>query len=114
MKNKPFKALTDLDPDDFVDAVTTAGGRPFHGKILRKWLYKNRAASFEAMTDLPAAMRQRLEEDFVLHQLTETAVEQGEDGTAKFAFGLDDGSVNETVAIPSRNRTTLCLSTKVG
>lgn len=114
MKNQPTIALTDLEPDAFVAAATSAGGKSFHGKILRKWLYKLRAASFDAMTDLPRALRQRLEEDYVLHRLSEVAAEHGQDGTSKYAFGLEDGSVIETVAIPSRSRTTLCLSSQVG
>jgi len=114
MKNQPTIALTDLEPDDFVGLALSAGGKPFHGKMLRKWLYKHRAASFDAMTDLPHALRERLEESHVLHRLTEVAAEHGQDGTSKYAFGLGDGSVIETVALPSRNRTTLCLSTQVG
>src|SRR5262245_47252246 len=36
------------------------------------------------------------------------------DGTTKLLLALDDGALIESVLIPERSRTTLCLSTQVG
>jgi len=41
-------------------------------------------------------------------------VEQGEDGTKKFLFQLEDGNRIESVLIPDKSRLTLCVSTQVG
>ncbi|HEX6738209.1 MAG TPA: 23S rRNA (adenine(2503)-C(2))-methyltransferase RlmN [Vicinamibacteria bacterium] len=78
------------------------------------WLYRKRARSFDDMTDLPKALRQRLEEDFELRwpQAVERACST--DGTVKYLFRLDDGATIESVYIPEERRRTICISTQAG
>jgi len=113
-QKKHFAYLTEVRPDDFIDIALATGGKPFHGKVLRKWFYRNRAKTFQEMTDISLSMRKKLEESYALFQLREAALQKSEDGTVKFAFALIDGQIIETVIIPARNRATLCLSSQVG
>ena len=106
--------LTEVDPGELIDIAVASGGKPFHGKMLRKWLYANRAASFSDMTDLSLAVRRNLEKRYTLRRLTPAAVRRSKDGTVKYAYRLADDNIVETVSIPSRSRTTLCLSSQVG
>jgi 23S rRNA (adenine2503-C2)-methyltransferase len=78
------------------------------------WIYKKGAGSFDAMTNLPKGMRQKLEEHFQWGILELAEQLRSEDATEKFLFRLADGAFIETVLIPSRARRTLCLSTQVG
>jgi len=71
-------------------------------------------ASFEAMTDLPKAFRERLAEHFVLPRLTLETEQRSTDGTRKFLFRLADGQAIETVAIPDDDRMTFCISSQAG
>ena len=89
---------------------------------LLDWLYVRRAASWDAMTNLPKTLREKLRENFSLQTL-ELARKQGaDDTTQKFLWKLADGSFIESVLIPANpalygeasDRHTLCISTQVG
>jgi 23S rRNA (adenine2503-C2)-methyltransferase len=77
-------------------------------------LWRNPAASFADMTELPLALRERLAAECSLPRLALAARQQSVDGTEKFLFRLDDGEGIETVAIPEQNRLTLCISSQAG
>jgi 23S rRNA (adenine2503-C2)-methyltransferase len=89
---------------------------------LLEWLYTHRATRWDAMTNLPKALRRRLELAYSFHSL-ELARHQGaQDTTQKFLWRLADGALIETVLIPASpalygeasDRHTLCVSTQVG
>jgi 23S rRNA (adenine2503-C2)-methyltransferase len=86
------------------------------------WLYARRAINWEAMTNLPKSLREKLREHFTLQTL-ELARKQGsQDTTQKFLWKLSDGAFIESVLIPANpasygeasDRHTLCISTQVG
>jgi 23S rRNA (adenine2503-C2)-methyltransferase len=87
-----------------------------------EWLYAHRAAGWDAMTNLPKALRERLAAEFTLETL-ELARKQGSgDTTQKFLWRLADHALIESVLIPANpslygeasDRHTLCVSTQVG
>jgi 23S rRNA (adenine2503-C2)-methyltransferase len=89
---------------------------------LLDWLYVRRAASWDVMTNLPKALREKLRAQFSL-QTIEPARKQGAaDTTQKFLWKLADGQFIESVLIPANpalygeasDRRTLCISTQVG
>ncbi len=89
---------------------------------LLDWLYVRRAASWDAMTNLPKILREKLRGQFSLQTL-ELARKQGaDDTTQKFLWKLADGAFIESVLIPANpalygeasDRHTLCISTQVG
>jgi 23S rRNA (adenine2503-C2)-methyltransferase len=89
---------------------------------LLNWLYARRASRWDAMTNLPKALREQLATHFNLHTL-ELARKQGaRDTTQKFLWKLNDGAFIESVLIPANpalygepsDRHTLCVSTQVG
>ena len=91
------------------------------GQLL-EWLYARRASGWDAMTNLPKALRERLASEFTL-QTVELARKQGSgDTTQKFLWRLADHALIESVLIPanpalsgeSSDRHTLCVSTQVG
>ena len=86
------------------------------------WLYARRVTSWEAMTNLPKALREKLRGNYSLTTL-ELARKQGSrDTTQKFLWRLPDHSLIESVLIPANpalygevsDRHTLCVSTQVG
>jgi 23S rRNA (adenine2503-C2)-methyltransferase len=90
------------------------GEKPFRGPQVVKHLWENPAESFAAMTDLPIAFRNLLDEYFTIPRLTLAMRQTSSDGTEKFLFRLDDGEFIETVAIPEGSRLTLCISSQAG
>lgn len=89
---------------------------------LLEWLYLHRATDWDAMTNLPKALREKLRENFTLQTLELLRKQGARDVTQKFLWRLADHSLIESVLIPANpalygeasDRHTLCVSTQVG
>jgi 23S rRNA (adenine2503-C2)-methyltransferase len=86
----------------------------YRGTQLAQWVYEKAAVDFSAMTDLPAAMRARLNEIAVVSPNAISAVQRSQDGTVKCLLRLADGNEVECVLLPYEDRVSVCLSTQVG
>jgi 23S rRNA (adenine2503-C2)-methyltransferase len=89
---------------------------------LLEWLYVRRAATWDAMTNLPKKLRAQLAENYSLQALELVRKQGARDITQKFLWKLADGAFIESVLIPANpalygeasDRHTLCVSTQVG
>lgn len=108
---RPVEGLSHAELSAWLDA---RGLPAWRADQIRRWVFRRRATSFEGMTDLSGALRQALARDFVVGSLAVQQALRSRDGSVKYLFRLQDGSVVETVSIPEPGRTTLCVSTQVG
>jgi 23S rRNA (adenine2503-C2)-methyltransferase len=124
--------LRSLSLSELAALVERLGERPYRARQLQGWLHRKGVASLEAMTDLPAAFRQRLSAETRLSTLAIDAVQESSDGTRKYRMRTQDGKLIESVYMPdqagpesfdpeadeeepgARVRRTLCVSTQVG
>ena len=110
--------LLSLTPADSLAALRafaeSVGEPPYRGSQAARHLWKSPAATFDAMSDLPAKFREQLATHFTLPRLQLTTEQVSSDGTRKFLFTLADGQAIEVVAIPDANRLTLCVSSQAG
>jgi 23S rRNA (adenine2503-C2)-methyltransferase len=115
-------AIQSLDLAE-IEAELLARKQPkYRAAQVARWLYEKRATSFEAMTDLPAALRADLAAAFTFTRLESLRVLGSEDTTRKYLFRLPDGALIESVLIPASpalygetsDRRTICMSTQVG
>ena len=110
--------LLDLTPAEalerLADAFRRMGAPSYRAKQVARRLWLNPAPTFDAMTELPKAMREALTEEFDLPRLTVAVRQRSIDGTEKFLFRLHDNEAIETVAIPEGDRLTLCISSQAG
>ncbi len=81
---------------------------------MREWLFKNRAADWEQMTNLPKTLRSELAEGLQLWTTEIVRHTQSDDGTEKLLLQLADGGQVECVLLRDRVRRTICISTQVG
>ena len=89
---------------------------------LLDWLYARRVSDWDAMSNLPKALRAQLREQFTLQTLEMVRQQGSPDTTRKFLWKLADGALIESVLIPANpalygdasDRQTLCISTQVG
>jgi 23S rRNA (adenine2503-C2)-methyltransferase len=89
---------------------------------LLEWLYTHRVTRWEAMTNLPRQLRQRLALAYAFYSVEMARHQGARDSTQKFLWRLADGAFIETVLIPANpglygeasDRHTLCVSTQVG
>ena len=103
-----------LTLDELRAHLVTIGAKPFHATNVFRWVHEQQVKNFDEMTDVPARIRTRLAEEFVIAAEAIERVMTGADGTVKFASRLGDGNLVETVLIPDITRLTACVSTQAG
>ena len=92
----------------------TLGVKRFRANQVFQWMHRHRARSFEAMTNLPGALRDTLTNQHVLRSLSLKDVRVAKDGTQKLLLETVDGHAIESVIIPMNGRLTQCVSSQVG
>lgn len=103
-----------LSKEELIAQLEQLGEKPFRAKQIYEWLWKKSALSFEEMTNLSVALREKLKTHFVIHPVTIYKTQQSNDGTIKSAFRLFDKHIIEGVLIPTEDRATACVSSQVG
>ena len=78
------------------------------------WLYQKGVNDSRQMSNIPKALRDKLDKNYYISALELSQHLKSTDGTEKFLFKLRDGNFIETVLIYAKNRKTICLSTQVG
>lgn len=120
MKTK--RSIKSLLPEELAGIFSERGEPAFRAGQVFDWIYQKRARDFSAMSNLPAALRTRLAEEFDEKPLEVVRRTGSRDTTQKFLFRLRDGQMVETVLIPASpalygeasDRRTLCVSSQVG
>jgi 23S rRNA (adenine2503-C2)-methyltransferase len=106
--------LLDLDASALAGFLERAGEKPFRARQVLRWVHQLGVRDFAAMTDLSRSLRERLA------QSAEVAVPRvvrdttAPDGTRKWLLDVGANNAIETVLIPERARTTLCVSSQAG
>ncbi|MCD1257900.1 23S rRNA (adenine(2503)-C(2))-methyltransferase RlmN [Paenibacillus athensensis] len=109
---KPF--VYDLNWEQWQEWVKENGEAGFRAGQIFDWLYVKRVASFEEMSNLPKALREKLTAQFEFVTLTEIAKYESQDGTVKFLFELADKNAIETVVMKHNYGNSICVTTQVG
>ena len=95
--------------------IAKAAGQPeYRARQLMEWMYQQRAASFDELTNLPKRWRETLEQTTLLNPFRSMTTQVSADQTRKYLFELHDGRFIESVCIPMKEHFTLCISTQVG
>jgi 23S rRNA (adenine2503-C2)-methyltransferase len=110
-KKKDIRALTKEQLRDF---FIKEGDKAFRGNQVYEWLWQKSAHAFDDMTNISKETRQMLEDNFVINHIQVDTMQRSSDGTVKNAVRLHDGLIVESVLIPTKTRTTACVSSQVG
>ncbi len=107
--------LYDLAPAQLPAELSEVVAPPFRVKQIAEWMYGRGVDSFDAMSNMPKDLRTRLSERFTLEfpHVVERTV-PASDGSQKYLFVLGDGNRIESVYMPMRDRTSICLSSQAG
>ncbi|MEQ3636826.1 23S rRNA (adenine(2503)-C(2))-methyltransferase RlmN [Alcanivorax sp.] len=106
--------LLGLSRPQMEEFFLTMGEKKFRAQQVLKWIHHHQADSFEQMTDVGKALRQKLSEVAEIRGPEVTHESISRDGTRKWVFEMDNGGAVETVFIPDGRRGTLCVSSQVG
>ena len=105
--------LTGMTAAELSAWVKEQGMPAFRGKQIFRWIHQG--ADFDAMTNLPLAMREQLKQQAIAQPVEILDMRQSKiDETVKFLFGLRDGNCVEGVLMSYHHGHTLCISTQVG
>ena len=91
------------------------GDQPaFRARQIYTWLHRG-VRSFDEMTDLPKALREKLAENWLLTVPEPVRRQESKlDGTVKYLWRLHDGNCVETVLMKYHHGNTVCISSEVG
>ena len=106
--------LLNLDSDQLKQWLSEHKQPAFRGKQIQEWLYQRRVFDFQKMTNLPAALRDLLDQSFVVFCATESEAVESNDGTEKLLVRLADGGEVECVLLRDGTRRSICVSSQVG
>ena len=101
-------------PSELKEAALKAGLPSYAGKQLAQWIYARRVRSFDEMTNISKAGREKLKEMYDLGVVLPSACQESSDGTRKYLFPVGEGTAVEAVMIPDDDRKTLCVSSQAG
>ena len=128
--------LLGFGKDAYTELCSGLGIKPFRARQLMHWIHQSGADDFDAMTDLPKALREQLKAVAEIRAPQVLRDTVAADGTRKWLFDVGTGNAIETVYIPEgesaddgnapalsgdsvpraskRNRGTLCISSQAG
>lgn len=106
--------ILNANPDILAGIVRSFGQKEFRARQIFGWLSKG-VESFDDMSNIPAALRAKLEEEYYIG-LPKVIVEQQSktDGTRKCLFEFADGARVESVFMKYSYGNSICISSQVG
>jgi len=118
---RPFSRRTrpvgffDLPLEQLEERIVALGGERYRAKQLWTWAYGKLVPGYDAMTNVPAALRDRLATDLPFGSMRLVREFMADDGeTVKLLYQTVDGQFVETVLMLYPDRATVCVSCQVG
>ena len=107
--------IKSMNLDELTKYIKSIGQPAFRAKQLYEWMHVKLADSYDEMSNIPAALKQRLQNecDMPVHELVRKQV-SAEDKTAKYLFRLEDGNLIESVLMHYHHGNSVCISSQVG
>ena len=112
MEQTDIKSLT---REELRSELLKRGEKAFRADQIYQWMHVKLAESFEEMSNLSKAFREKLEEEYEYVTLEIVEVQRSKlDGTCKYLFRLPDGHVIESVLMRYHHGNSVCISSQVG
>ena len=109
------KDIASYNFEELKEEMLSLGEKPFRSKQIYSWLHKKLVDSFEEMTNLSKALREKLEENYTIKKVEMAAHQISKvDPTEKFLFELEDGNMIESVLMKYNYGNSVCISSQVG
>lgn len=110
-----MQTLCSMTTQELKDFFAQMGEKEFHASQILDWVYRKGTLSYEKMTNLSLALREKLAESLKTTTLKLVKISDSKDGeTYKFLWELPQGDFIESVLICSGDRRTVCVSSQVG
>ena len=109
-----MKSLYDFNYEEMSELALEHGWKKFRGHQIFQWLYRKRVTSIDDMSDLSKDTREVLKENYQLKPLELRDKQVSSDGTCKYLFALEDGSLIESVLMQFDYGKSICVTSQVG
>ena len=109
-----MKNIKDYDLAELKQEFIQMGEKPFRAEQVFKWLYELKVNSFDDMTNLSLELREKLKQNYEMHNFNILRKQESSDGTIKYLFDVLDGNAIETVLMSYHHGYSLCVSTQIG
>ena len=109
-----MQSLYDFTYEQMRDLAESFGWKKFRGHQIFQWLYRERVTDFDAMTNLSKDTRDILKAHYSIDPLRLVRKQVSHDGTTKFLFATEDGSLLESVMMVFDYGKSVCVSSQVG
>lgn len=109
-----MKSLYDFNYEEMSELALEHGWKKFRGHQIFQWLYRKRVTSIDDMSDLSKDTREVLKGNYQLKPLELRDKQVSSDGTCKYLFALEDGSLIESVLMQFDYGKSICVTSQVG
>ncbi len=106
--------LTNFTKEELENELINMGEKKFHAKQLWQWIYFRGERDFNNMSNLSLALRQKLDENYIITRPKIITEQISTDKTHKWLLEFNDKERVEMVYIPEKDRGAVCISTQVG
>ena len=109
------KDIASFGYDELMEEMKNIGEKAFRAKQIYGWLHEKLVDSFDEMTNLSKALREKLDHEYEIKKVTMAARQISQvDPTEKFLFELEDGNMIESVLMKYNYGNSVCISSQVG
>lgn len=105
--------ILNYSPAGLEEIVTGLGDKKFRAAQIFGWLAKG-VTGFDMMTNVPAGLRQKLEESYYIGLPEAEHEQRSKDGTVKCLFRFADGTEVESVFMKYSYGNSICISSQSG
>jgi len=109
-----MKNIKDYNLEELKEEFIKLGEKAYRAEQVFKWLYVDKVSSFDDMTNLSKELREKLKQEFSMHNFEILKKQESTDGTKKYLFDILDGNAIETVLMEYHHGKSICVSTQVG
>ena len=109
-----MKNIKDYDLAELKQEFVQMGEKPFRAEQVFKWLYEAKVPGFDEMTNLSLELREKLKQNYEMHNFNILRKQESSDGTIKYLFDVLDGNAIETVLMSYHHGYSICVSTQIG
>ena len=109
-----MKNIKDYNIEMLKKELENLGEKPFRAEQIFKWLYEEKIKSFDEMTNISLALREKLKENYTICNFNIIKKQESKDGTIKYLFDVLDGNAIETVLMRYHHGNSICVSSQIG
>ncbi|UPT14641.1 23S rRNA (adenine(2503)-C(2))-methyltransferase RlmN [Buchnera aphidicola] len=105
--------LLDLDFKNIQLFLASIGAKNFTAEQIIKWIYSHNCYDFDKMSNISKNIKKKLYQNSCIKISNFSEEKVSSDGTIKWITSLNNQKI-ETVYIPEKKRSTLCISSQIG